>query len=644
MSPTFIVLGARGGHESETDEHEQLHVPNNEKQRKLWFAACRRDVMSMSGTKFVCEDHFELRDDLDNYWQYTLQPGTKARFKRHVVPHIFHCQNRNIYTNARVASERRREKHLIDNLLMGLPLIQHAIEEDTILQTNQPGIVQAPSGQDNELIGAPKLDTDAEELGDAAQNENLTVDVVTNPKTSTGTQCCIETVHAECQVNIRKNVRSKSVQVKPKEKDSSCSPLKKDVRSVALSPMKGTKVKYQDIYTSSSESSVESEPTDYTSDCEEEWTIDSDESVHSVISNEILVFTRQLNFKDPMFYMGVPTKCVWIVDFLAEEINYSVESVYINLPFSFWARYKNVYVVIDTFEIECEHPEKAYDQAGSWSDYKGCNTFKFLVGMSPEGARGCKLLRPPSTEGNSQLSKEDAVAGRVIASLRIHVERLIRRLREFKMLKPHAVVSHCFSNLFGLCHRRSRVSALTSKTLQKYMLCRNCDVLPSKEMQKHVYKTLYERTSVVGIEVIFIAIRNQSSSLVKSNQSKLAVVRWIAMVAAGIDAMRIGTMTSVSTRITPMSSRVHSMTSRDASVVSTAMFNHGIVGSDCLHHRLHHREHHQGTRLDGHQDNHLDGRQGNQAAGRVVHHREVLAEQRRNLDSCVPRGTASHLQ
>ncbi|KAF9791777.1 hypothetical protein SFRURICE_020176 [Spodoptera frugiperda] len=51
------------------------------------------------------------------------------------------------------------------------------------------------------------------------------------------------------------------------------------------------------------------------------------------------------------------------------------------------------------------------------------------------------LVRPPSVETGVKMSKSQAKLTKQIASLRIHVERVIRRLREFYMLKPHACVN-----------------------------------------------------------------------------------------------------------------------------------------------------------------------------------------------------------
>lgn len=53
-----------------------------------------------------------------------------------------------------------------------------------------------------------------------------------------------------------------------------------------------------------------------------------------------------------------------------------------------------------------------------------------------------KLFRPPSVLNDMKLTKHEAIKSKVIASLRVHVERVIRRVRLFKFLKPHSVINN----------------------------------------------------------------------------------------------------------------------------------------------------------------------------------------------------------
>lgn len=160
-----------------------------------------------------------------------------------------------------------------------------------------------------------------------------------------------------------------------------------------------------------------------------------------------------------------------------------------NLPMAFRHKYNKVSCIIDCLEIEVQKPSKALNQALTWSDYKRANTIKYLVSCTPNGLvnyispgyggritdtclvetcdfikylqpgmcvmadrgfkhvevflrkKGVMLIRPPSLTTGTKLTKVEAKETKQIASLRIHIERVIRRLREFNMLKPHACVN-----------------------------------------------------------------------------------------------------------------------------------------------------------------------------------------------------------
>lgn len=158
------------------------------------------------------------------------------------------------------------------------------------------------------------------------------------------------------------------------------------------------------------------------------------------------------------------------------------------LPIPFRFRYHNVVSIIDCFEIEIEKPSQSVKQALTWSEYKKCNTLKFLVSCTPNGfinfisgayggrisdrlivvesgylnnlpnnvdvmadrgfkhiaallaEKNCNLVRPPSVSLKEKSSALEIKESKRIAALRAHVERLIRRLREFEMLHMHTVV------------------------------------------------------------------------------------------------------------------------------------------------------------------------------------------------------------
>lgn len=57
-------------------------------------------------------------------------------------------------------------------------------------------------------------------------------------------------------------------------------------------------------------------------------------------------------------------------------------------------------------------------------------------------ANECSLTRPPSVSKGVKRSKAQTITARKISGLRIHVERAIRRVREFHFLSPHACLDN----------------------------------------------------------------------------------------------------------------------------------------------------------------------------------------------------------
>ena len=141
-------------------------------------------------------------------------------------------------------------------------------------------------------------------------------------------------------------------------------------------------------------------------------------------------------------------------------------------------------------------------QSSTWSNYKHHNTAKALVGCTPNGAvtfvsklyvgsisdveltrisgyldtldgksgvsvmadrgftvrnllkdKGVELNIPPFMEGRPQMSASEIQSGRSIASLRIHVERVIGRIKSYSILKGTLPIStiRIADQMFSLC-------------------------------------------------------------------------------------------------------------------------------------------------------------------------------------------------
>ncbi|XP_047141460.2 uncharacterized protein LOC124816348 [Hydra vulgaris] len=151
------------------------------------------------------------------------------------------------------------------------------------------------------------------------------------------------------------------------------------------------------------------------------------------------------------------------------------------MPESFKMTFPSTRCIIDCTELFCQEPSSLRHQSSLFSSYKHHVTYKGLLGISPSGAitfqasqfydgsisdrkivvrsgflnkelwnkndsvmanRGftisdhlntinVKLNIPSFLNGQLQLNKEDATESQTIASLRIHVERAIRRIKVF---------------------------------------------------------------------------------------------------------------------------------------------------------------------------------------------------------------------
>ena len=157
----------------------------------------------------------------------------------------------------------------------------------------------------------------------------------------------------------------------------------------------------------------------------------------------------------------------------------SRQLVDLHMPDAFKRKYPTTRVVIDATEFKIEKPANPDVQAKTWSSYKNCNTFKLLVGVTPGGVisflsplwsgrvsdkeitkrsglldllepgdsimadrgfdiasimpEGTAVNIPPFLESKSQFDEDQLVETRRIASLRIHVERAIERIKNFRI-------------------------------------------------------------------------------------------------------------------------------------------------------------------------------------------------------------------
>ena len=168
------------------------------------------------------------------------------------------------------------------------------------------------------------------------------------------------------------------------------------------------------------------------------------------------------------------------------------DQVVSSMPKSFKLKYPATRVIIDCTEIKCEIPSSLVLQSKSYSNYKSSNTLKGLIGITPAGhlsfvsqlytgnisdreitARsgllkmqfdkgddimadkgfdiqdlldplGVHLNIPPFLHLQGQMSAADVLKTQSIAAERIHVERLINKVKNFHIFDQIIPIS-----LFG---------------------------------------------------------------------------------------------------------------------------------------------------------------------------------------------------
>ena len=159
----------------------------------------------------------------------------------------------------------------------------------------------------------------------------------------------------------------------------------------------------------------------------------------------------------------------------------SREIVKLHMPECFSKKYSSTYLIIDATEIYIEKPNNPEAQQVTFSSYKNTNTLKALVGIAPKGGisfastlyggsisdteltqksglmaklqygdvimadrgfniqemlaiKGVKVNLPPFMNESGQFSESELLETRRKASLRIHVERAMERIKNYHIL------------------------------------------------------------------------------------------------------------------------------------------------------------------------------------------------------------------
>lgn len=442
---------------------------------------------------------------MENFLRYKMVGGN-ILMKANVVPHIFDCQK-----------DRKRASTHADRPA-AVKRVKRKIVEEAVASSS-PQDISAETSAEN--ISVAEVDTFIDEI-----SSKRDIGMLAKP-----------------------HVRSKSIQCHVVGESVALSPFKQWSCEIATSPFKLplSSEKFQKVCTLS----ITSGSTDQ--ECSEESDTlqvesQSSDSEEEMQSERFKIMCQETTCKKlklrPRLYMGLPNHAFYVFQLLekycklesvdifltlkkirtgrsfaelADDFGISdstasrkfanslphiekclrkcvlkpnISTVKTVLPLAFRARYNNVLCIIDCLEIEIEKPSDALKQSLTWSDYKKCNTLKYLISSTPDGVinyistgfggrasdavivehsgfldilepgtavmadRGfkhiehlllqkrCTLVRPPSVSTSTKSTKSDVLETKRIASLRIHIERVIRRIREFSFLEPHACIDN----------------------------------------------------------------------------------------------------------------------------------------------------------------------------------------------------------
>lgn len=466
---------------------------------------------------------------MENYIRYKLMGGNIV-LKPWVVPHIFDCQ-----------TDRKRASTVPDRSLLvkkqRKQLVDEAVAENDRKQHNMVLITPIDKTCASTSAQLPEIrETDCLYIDDSSMPAIMSSSEVPLQTRNVGVQAKphFRSKHVLCNITNSIQDTATSPVNSLLAKDASTSPIKMPRNAI-----------FSQRNTSSSDAEVESSTSSFVPSSDSDYKGDDFPQDIKEEQLQTLNSTRLLIKKKPKKYTGIPDH--WfphVINLLSTQTNICKENLMLtlmkiklnhqffilgdmfgmsvsnaskifkksvlkmvphlrsfiiwpsqgkikyNLPIPFRARYSDVQSIIDCLEIQIQKPTDPVKQALTWSEYKKCNTLKYLISSTPDGFinfiskgfggrisdsllveesgfldllpngcsvmadrgfkdiakqlhdRNCRLVRPPSVSSSVKPTKSEVLESKRIASLRIHIERVIRRLREFEYLKPHSVIDH----------------------------------------------------------------------------------------------------------------------------------------------------------------------------------------------------------
>ncbi|XP_071650661.1 uncharacterized protein [Temnothorax longispinosus] len=375
-----------------------LPVPKG-KARKQWIKIIRGDgrEFSQQSALYCCEDHFNLQEDLENYTRILLDPSANVRLRKGALPKI-----RKQAVNDAVFKENEAEATVES--------VNNVIAEEKIEKTEFHNILELESG-------SPKVEEIQLPIKPVVfKNRKVQTDKIN--------QC-----HKRIQID-KVNMRDNQIDCRPTMVDAQISTLTwKSISANIVSTSSSTKATCTSL-DDTLEMCEEFLPSEETSD----EILQKKYSLKEALERHLLLIKEK-----PKVYIGLPANGFFIINLLCEKTNISVRDICLtlsriklsdtysclgdcfglgatsasvifrqtlpvlalhlkkliiwpsaisirrNLPREFHGKYYNVQSIIDCLEIEIQKPTNPIHQSITWSEYKKCNTLKYLISATPDG-------------------------------------------------------------------------------------------------------------------------------------------------------------------------------------------------------------------------------------------------------------------
>ncbi|KAJ8678420.1 hypothetical protein QAD02_014207 [Eretmocerus hayati] len=474
-------------------------VPRDAAKHNSWRSALETPEKTVKKTKFCCDDHFDLKHDIDNFHEWR-DDGVNKRLRRNAVlrralqfenipsgSHISHSEFESADESLPSASFDSTTHDCSIKTIQNCPDVEHK-------HTQADVCTNVEITQTDKILSHPPKCMNHEEIQHVIGSElrdklRVVTSAVMKLKVS-------EEDLNETTSSIPIEVFDSSFSYQPSNEPTSTSSLEKGLK---------LKLVKQSFYENYTKIMIEDDPYLFLGVRKEAiYVLDTLHEMSAISSRDIYLVLKEIRLNQSFNILAyefskskseaakISQKNVGLLtQFFKQLIIWpSRKSLRLNLPIRFRYRFSRVESIIDCFEIEIEKPSDAMYQALTWSDYKACNSDKHFISVLGNGlidyvskgvcgratdmsivencgyldviTRGCtvladrgfkgldillqqkkcELMRPPSVYAGKKCSKQEVRLTKQIASLRIHVERVINCIRNDELLNIHTRVDN----------------------------------------------------------------------------------------------------------------------------------------------------------------------------------------------------------